>query len=75
MELTEQEIDYWNMRDDMHDHLDQLLEENGMDGFAKLLIYEDSEDILNGEFPNHQMNDEQMEEITYEWLEKEHKTI
>ena len=29
----------------------------------------------DGEFPNHQMNDEQMEEITYEWLTTEHKTI
>ena len=75
MKLTEQQIDYWNMRDDMHDYLDQLLIANNMDNFAKLLIYEDSCDILDMEFPNHQMNDEQMEEITYEWLEKEHKTI
>ena len=71
MELTDKQIDYYNMRDDMEDYLNELLKQNNMDTFAKLLIYEDSIDILDEQFPNHKMTDEQMEEITYEWLENE----
>ena len=71
MELTDEQIDYYNMRDDMEDYLNELLKQNNMDTFAKLLIYEDSIDILDEQFPNHKMTDEQMEEITYEWLENE----
>ena len=39
-------------------------------GYWNLSVYEESCDIIDSHFPNHNLNDELLEEITYEWLNK-----
>ena len=60
-----------NDYDDAFDLLDKIWEKNDYDSFTKLLIYENSFDIINENIPNHNMTDYFLERITYEWLENE----
>ena len=40
-------------------------------GNWNLVVYEDSCELIDKHFPNHNLTDDELEEYTYEWLEDE----
>ena len=69
---------YWELQNDYDDAFELLNEVwkiHDYDRFSKLLIYENSVDIIDKNLPNHNMTDEMLECLTYEWLNHEHNII
>lgn len=51
-------------------NIERMLDSYVKAGYWNLVVYEDSCDLIDKHFPNHNLSDEVLEEITYEWLEK-----
>ena len=49
--------------------LDNIWKDNGGDNYAKLVIYEESFELIN-KYLEHDFTDDELEELTYIWLER-----
>ena len=58
-------------RFDVYKVLDTCVNE----GMWNLVVYEDSMEIINRELPDHEFTDEELEDYTYEWLEKNNEEV
>jgi hypothetical protein len=47
----------------------EVLDNYVREGYWNLIVYEESFSIINKELPNHNFTDDELEEITYCWLE------
>jgi len=57
--------DVLNQIDDIRDMLNEYVSNGAWD----LSVYENSWDLINKHFPNHNLTDDMLECVTYEWLE------
>ena len=51
-------------------NIERMLDSYVERGYWNLSVYEDSCNLIDKHFPNHELSDYELEEITYEWLEK-----
>jgi len=54
---------------DVFELLDNIWKDNDYDELAKFVIYEESFDLVN-KYLEHNYTDDELEELTYSWLEK-----
>jgi len=54
---------------DVFELLDNIWKDNDYDEVAKFVIYEESFDLVN-KYLEHNYTDDELEELTYSWLEK-----